>query len=483
MGMDKSRIIQLVKYIGITFYFIFAISCGEKRDEEPARPQTQVEETRSEATELKYSLKNEIDKFHANCMEEEGCLDGVGMIVASEKEGYAYRCSGFLIDKDTVATSGHCLPKDLREKTSNCEGRLYLVLPNSDSQKEETLECSKITSFKQEQGSLYDYAFFKIKTPSKRSPLKINQKDRVNLESTTIWKSNPHNKFDGRIYKTNCHLQQDAINSEFFDGPKTGVINFSGCLTRKGNSGSPVLNNTSEVIGIHQSSLKSTSDMGVILKKYVRNRNFHASGTATNFGCLCKLGDGYTDQCIQTPQSCDVKYTNLELDSRRNKFLNTSMLKNLTKAERSWVRNATSAGISFPFEWKTTSSFRVVYNKVSKLPEDLNIYVSGTPKCIQSRVDVIEESINIDIHDYNFDRSLFVSMARLCKVKFKFSKTLQFESMKLNLDDCRVGRGYIDYKSTEITNEQLPLIFSYAATSYKDIGTPFPQGLKLRYCR
>ena len=405
------------------------------------------------------------------------------MLVGSEKNDSAYRCSGFLIENDVVVTSGHCVPKDLRSKNSKCEGRLYLLLPKTNDVKEETLECSEILSFNQEKGSLYDYAFIKTKQRSKRTPLKVNQRNRINLESSTIWKSNPNAKYEGRIYKTECHLQQQAINSEFFDGPKTGIINYSGCVTRKGNSGSPVLNQAGQVIGIHQSSLKSTSNLGIVLKNYVRNRNFYPSGSATNFGCLCKKNNGYTHQCKSYPKSCNVQYTNLELDTRRNKLLNSAMLRYITLQERNWIKSQASAGATSPFDWKTTSSFRVIFDEVLKTPESLNIYIAATPKCIRSRFYVTEESIPLSISNYRYNRSLFVSMARLCKVKVKFTKNLQMESMKLIVKDCKMGRGYIDYMGELLSSSELPLVFSYAVESYQDIGIPFPQRLKLKYCQ
>jgi V8-like Glu-specific endopeptidase len=474
---------NMIAVVGIVLQLFLLSSCGEKRAPEFNRKVPEVLESRSNPTDLKYSLKKEIDKFHATCMEEEGCLEGVGMIVASETNDYAYRCTGFLMANNIMVTSGHCIPQDLRFKNANCNGRVYLVLPGTETKEAQTLECESLISFNQEKGSLYDYAFFKLAKRTNRKPIIVNSDDRLNHQLSTIWKSNPNNKYEGRIYKTSCQLHQSAINSEFFDGPKTGVINYSGCVTRKGNSGSPVLNTTGEVIGIHQSSLKSTSDLGIVIKKYVRSRSFFASGTATNFGCLCKKNYGYTHQCSNISKSCNVNYTNTELDSRRNKLLNKAMLRFITPTERIWIKSMTSAGTTFPFDWKTTSSFRVVYDKVSGTPTDLNIYLAATPKCIRSKIDLIEESIPLSIENYNFDRSLFVSMARLCKVKFKFSKSLQFESMVLKEENCKIGRGYLDYKNEQITNDKLSLVYSYSAESYQDIGVPFPQGLKLNYCQ
>ena len=65
----STKINNVNKYIGVLFILILMASCGEKRLEESVRPTHKAEQTRSEPTSLKNSLKIEIDKFHTTCME------------------------------------------------------------------------------------------------------------------------------------------------------------------------------------------------------------------------------------------------------------------------------------------------------------------------------------------------------------------------------------------------------------------------------
>jgi len=453
--------------------------CGEGTTEAPPIfPET----PRSETTQLSYDLRSEIEKFSVSCMESEGCPEGVGMMVGSEKD-YAYRCSGFLTSEGIFATSGHCIPKDLREKGKSCDDRVFFIFPGKDG-KSERIGCRELMDFNVADDSLYDYAFFKMKRRAKRKAFEVNRDNRVNFQNVTIWKVNPHRDRGGRIFSTDCKLQQKAIGSEFFDGPKTGVINYSGCVTRKGNSGSAVLNTKGEVIAIHQSSLKRFSTLGRVLSRYIRTRDFFPSGSATNFGCLELKEGSYSHKDEGVARSCKVEFTNAELDKRRNLLLREAIKRYLTDEIKDEMFEGIPAREWSLFEFDISSGFRIVYDKDTKEPSELKIYAAMVPKCIKSIANVYRASNGLTIDNYQFNRSVTIRNSPLCPVSFRLNKRLQIEKMVIDTGKCHRGYMYFDFMLSDLLQTgPTPMIQVWSTGSFSPIGTPFSQGYQMNTCR
>ncbi len=465
--------------ISLLFMILTIVAgCGGGSGEAPPIfPET----PRSETTQLSYDLGAEIDEFSVTCNEAEGCPEAVGMMVGSEGD-YAYRCSGFLVEDDVFATSGHCIPKDLREKGKLCSGRAYFLFPTKDG-KTQKIGCSELIDFNVNVESLYDYAFFKMKRSSSREVFKINQDKRVNFQNVTIWKVNPHRDKGGRIFSTDCKLQQKAIGSEFFDGPRTGVVNYSGCLTRKGNSGSAVINTKGEVIAIHQSSLKKFSTLGRVLARYIRTRDFFPSGSATNFGCLCKKGNGWSHQCQEQAESCKVEYTNAELDMRRNLLLREAIKRYLTPEIKDELYLGIPSAEWNLFQYDVSSGFRILYDNVTKDPTELKIYAAIVPKCIKNRSYIVNNSHALSIPDYQFNRSVTIRNSPLCPVSFRLNKRLQVEQMEIDTSKCGRGYMYFDFMLDDVYQNSTPMVQVWSSGSFGAVGVPFSQGYKLELCQ
>jgi V8-like Glu-specific endopeptidase len=445
--------------------------------------QTSFPETpRSEKTQLAYDLDKEIENFSVTCRDTQGCPEAVGMMVASEKN-HAYRCSGFLIEGNVFATSGHCIPKDLRKKGKSCDERVFFLFANK-SGKTTRVGCSELKDFNVADDSLYDYAFFKIKGEISREGFKINKDKRVNFQNVTIWKVNPLREREGRIFSTGCKLQQKAIGSEFFDGPRTAVINYSGCSTRKGNSGSAVVNTKGEAIAIHQSSIKRFSKLGRVLSRYIVKDDFFPSGQGTNLGCLAKRGTSYSHKNMDIPKSCEVDFSNAELDQRRNLLLRDAIKRYLSpEIKEKMFRSITSREWGF-FKYDVSSGFRILYDQVSNEPKELKLYATIVPDCIRDKMYLLDESFVLRVEHYYQNRSVIIQNSPLCPVAFTLNKRLQIEQMKIDTDMCRYGHIYFDFKRTNLlTRSIVPMVQVWSPISFEDIKTPFSQHHELRLCK
>ena len=445
-------------------------------------PTSFPETPRSEKTQLAHDLDKEIENFSVTCRDSQGCPEAVGMMVASEKD-HAYRCSGFLIEGDVFATSGHCIPKDLRKKRKSCDGRVFFLFANKNG-KTTRVGCSELKDFNVANDSLYDYAFFKIKGGISREVFKINQDKRVNFQNVTIWKVNPLRDREGRIFSTDCKLQQKAIGSEFFDGPRTAVINYSGCLTRKGNSGSAVLNTKGEAIAIHQSSIKRFSKLGRVLSRYVAKDDFFPSGEGTNLGCLTKTGSSYSHKNKDIPKSCEVDFSIAELDHRRNLLLREAIKRYLSSEIKEEMFRSITGREWALFKYDVSSGFRILYDQVSNEPKELKLYATIVPDCIRDKMYLLNESIVLGVDRFSQNRSVTIQNSPLCPVKFTLNKRLQIEQMEIDTDMCRYGYMYFDFmRNNLLTLSDVPIVQVWSSSSFGDIKTPFSQHHELRLCQ
>lgn len=192
-----------------------------------------------------------------NCANSHDCPLNVGMvgvnISGDDYQPQIGQCTGFLIADDIVATNSHCIPERLKENNQSCEKFLAIKfigyrgdgLPN-------IYGCKELLSFSKLKALGPDYAFFRV-DPTGIKPFTISQKGIEDEERLQIAKVTPHARSEGgSLERVSCRNVLGSLLNIQAVSPwsSTGVA--LDCQTVEGNSGSPIINNGGEVVGIVQ---------------------------------------------------------------------------------------------------------------------------------------------------------------------------------------------------------------------------------------
>ncbi len=198
--------------------------------------------------------KTNLEKALFYCSSDGECPNNVGLIEVKKSTSLG-QCTGFLIADDIVATNKHCIPKHIQYPGASCGNNISIrfLAPNQDKQ---TFKCQSIISVNEEdkvRAVGFDYAFFKIASTN-IIPFQIS-KDSVNNNSTIkTFKVTPTGggKIGGRLETSICKSNTQNILNIGSPSKWSRVGLALGCETTQGNSGSPIVNERNEVIGILQ---------------------------------------------------------------------------------------------------------------------------------------------------------------------------------------------------------------------------------------
>ena len=446
------------------------IACSQGPGDLQVQTQAPIDKTEKQtASKLNEQLKD----FSIECPTGTSCPNYVGLVVAADDKR-TWRCSGFLIDSETLMTAEHCLPQDLKKLHQSCDGRLYFKLPKIDNQniqeEAETLECDKVIGFEPMSWRAYDFVVIKLKGVSKRSRYpRLNFENRFHGQALKIWKADHLNDHQSMITQTSCALNNRSLLSLYFQDPRSSQIQYGGCETNAGNSGAPVLNAQNEIIGIHSSSTKETSPISSILADMIPNGRAQEFSAATNLGCLCQqeTSEGKTWRSCPQYNSCLTPATTENLYLNRLNLLDRSV-KNFRFSLLESKKTELIADPNGPFGWETHLSFQESrHNGQTRF----QLLLSLKPVCLKRNVDPISLSSQgpsyLDIP--------------LCKAQVSLNGQFEIMDIKpINQNDCQK----ISLELVRTNSEYL----DYRALYFKEDGTrsnlsPITEIFSLPYCR
>lgn len=416
------------------------------------------------------NLNEKINNFTINCPEGVNCPNYIGLVVAADSKR-TWRCSGFLIDNETLMTAEHCLPEDLKELHRTCDGRLFLKLPKiADQEEAETLECDKVIGFESIAWRAYDFVVIKLKGASTRTLYpRLNFENRFHGQAISIWKTDHLSDEQSIIAKTNCTLNNRSLLSLYFQDPRSSQIQYGGCETNAGNSGAPVLNAQNEIIGIHSSSTKETSPISSILADLIPNGRAQEFSAATNLGCLCQqeTSEGRIWRSCPQYNSCLTPATTDNLYLNRLSLLDRAT-KNLSFPLLDQKRRELTADPHSPFEWQTHLSFQETrVNDETKF----QLLLTLKPVCLKRSIDPNTLT----------GVSPSFSEVPLCKARAILNGQFEImtigplqtsECQRVNLELVRTNNQYLDYRG---------LYFKSDGT--RSDMSPMTEVFSLPYCR
>jgi hypothetical protein len=270
------------------------------------------------------------EKSPFKCVDK-NCPENIARLTVRD-ESRKYSCTAFLVSPHLVMTNSHCIGED---PVTFCQNAL-LEFPSNNYHPYETRRCREVTfshySLVPIDRRENDYAFFEINQPLLRSVFPINQNLGIQDEKKyTTWVVDSLSDYKAEIKKYECLAVQNTFilpdfSQDFF--PRVSLIN---CPTKPGNSGSPLLNDQNELVGVvYGGTIKSLSDQSKTLKG-------HLVTVAYNLSCIdypdLKLS---SEKCLhENALNPYIENLDKKMSQEKIKTFRTFLLEN---SEKKWFK-------------------------------------------------------------------------------------------------------------------------------------------------
>ncbi|MCB9073520.1 MAG: trypsin-like peptidase domain-containing protein [Bdellovibrionaceae bacterium] len=243
------------KWLLSIFCTSLLLACSNSKDSNP--PFNNGSELPTYMSENYSHIKKELYEAHFSCVNSSDCPNNVGLLMVNY-DGQEYSpqiatCTAFLIDDNIIATNSHCVPEYLKAKTSSCEDKIAVRFLN---QGKNIFGCKEVLDYSEVKIFQKDFAFLKIES-TKISPLKIHKAGLSDNEPLKIIRMTPNTGFKGGVLETEtCKTTFNSLLNFYGATPWSPTSVALGCEGVHGNSGSPVLNQVGDVVGILQSNVE-----------------------------------------------------------------------------------------------------------------------------------------------------------------------------------------------------------------------------------
>lgn len=364
-------------------------------------------------------LKNELraaDFFCASGL----CPENVGLLLinknGSESSPALSQCSSFLIANDILATNSHCIPDYLKGSGSSCEGKMAVRFLNRDVQKS-IFGCKKVlfySSLDKVFGS--DVAFLQIE-PTGITPFQIHKEGLKDDQKITMMKVNPWGyKAGGTLEVENCNVAWNTLLNIKATGlwSETGLA--WGCHVIQGNSGSPVVAENGQVLGVMQSLM--TENWSREIEKVFKSMNLRMPNPLPPHGNFTNLS------CIADPVTGQANIEKCETTKARNLFDCVSV--------GSTEKSKASAEAVFQ-KWKSELPSIFVYEFITSTQTQS---VDARPLCVKPKEKFADYNKYVsrrgilgfrkDAMSFRYPRTIFIGSNLSLDSRMKLSPDIQY---------------------------------------------------------
>lgn len=264
------------------------------------------------------------EKSPFKCVDK-NCPENIARL-SVKNESQNYSCTAFLVSPHLVMTNSHCIGED---PITFCQSAL-LEFPPNKYHPYETRTCREVKfsdySIVPIDRRENDYAFFEINQPLLRSVFPMNQSSGIQDEKKyTTWVVDSLSDHKAEIKKYECLAVQNTFilpdfSQDFF--PRVSLIH---CPTKPGNSGSPLLNDQNELVGvIYGGTVKSLSDQSKIMKGRLVSVAYNLS--CIDYADLNLTREKCLHEKIQSPyhENLDIKISQEKINTYRTFLLENS---------------------------------------------------------------------------------------------------------------------------------------------------------------
>ncbi len=239
------------------------------------------------------------------CPFPEECEPSVALISVVTKEGVD-RCSGVLISGDRVLTNEHCL----RDALGSCRNSVFIHFAETVGAPAQHARCEEIEkkSTPVPGGMGMDYAVIRLDQPlPERKPAPLSKTLPANREALRILRvqmdGGGGSKYGGSQEALRCDVAEGPYTYPELDSNEFELMSLGDCAIQAGNSGSPVLNQDGELVGLVQGYLRLTEEESAkpAFRELLLDESFGQTAIATRIGCIPGMEDVGSFSCRRAP--------------------------------------------------------------------------------------------------------------------------------------------------------------------------------------
>tara|TARA_Y100000780_G_scaffold226709_1_gene241227 strand:+ start:52866 stop:54203 length:1338 start_codon:yes stop_codon:yes gene_type:complete len=266
------------------------------------------------------------------------CHPSVAKLTIFERGALQF-CSGVLVAPDVILTSSNCLTRNLKLPNISCLNNVHAVFPGLGSMKQESVKCDYVLSSnilqEDKDPALWrsDFAFLKLKTSPGREPLRISRDGLKEGQSYRQFKVDISTDTSAKLSRSKCQPHYNSYANPFSRERYSPMMTVSGCAFSEGNLGSPLLNESGEVVGL------VSANMNTELRNYIL-ANDMMLGEMVPIQHVSNLSCGDFPREVsagrQSKLECEKTIDTLTLDRYRSRLLSSrkTHLENMKKIEK-----------------------------------------------------------------------------------------------------------------------------------------------------
>lgn len=220
---------------------VFLVSCGGGGSKSNSRRKTKITEAQ---------IQNVMDNQRMECasIDGSGCPSGVARLLILNKEDAdnSSVCSGFMVNEDTLVTNQHCI-----SSITDCNNTYVAIYNGSSYEKNKCKSIVKLLndySDPKDPRKKLDVAVVKLAEKYAGQTFQASISRPLTYDSITAWvvdhtgldKKEP-NLYESRITELKCYVSSDRV---------TASLLLEKCPAIDGNSGSPILNSSDDLVGV-----------------------------------------------------------------------------------------------------------------------------------------------------------------------------------------------------------------------------------------
>lgn len=297
------------------------VSCGKKQIE---TGEENGQQQNPQISEIEVML----NKQELLCSDDRGCprfLTKVAVVV-DDKLRF---CTGFLTDKNIVATATSCLPEYLRMGGQNCSKVAYFFFQQGN-EKPLRVGCKEVLKSSSIEGK-YDflwrsnvtYLMLSEDLDDRRLPVIARQQGMKDAEKLYMWSVDQIDDHQAIIRKSeDCISAHKTYFNPLSTSDSSPVVTMGGCEFNDGNSGSPVFDYRNRIRGmVSRSVSKEAINDAVSLR--LLERPLVPLIHVSNFACAPMI----PEQEVMDETECSKKLTINLHDTARQEMISDNIFR------------------------------------------------------------------------------------------------------------------------------------------------------------